>query len=284
MIKRLSETENTREKSQVKHRERTGQAPAKRVFSHSMAVCLSCLLFAMSVFYVAQVDSVTVAAGKRELPIYFVERQDNKIAISFDAAWGGDKTEQILDTLDEFGVRTTFFLVDIWTERFPELTKEIAARGHEIGNHSTTHAQMSKQSREEIVQELKVMSDHVESLTGTRPTLFRPPYGDYNNLVVTTARAEGYQVIQWSVDSLDWKNKGVEDLISRSTKGVKGGDIVLFHNDSEFITQALPEILRIYQEKGLEIVPVSELIYTENWTIDHQGQQKIVPASTPEVE
>lgn len=274
MIKRIGEREYTKEK----------ESRQTRAISHGMAVCLCCLMCAMSLFYAAKAPAVQTSAGKRELPIYSVERQDSKIAISFDAAWGGDKTEQILDTLDEFGVRTTFFLVDIWTERFPELTKEIAARGHEIGNHSTTHAEMSKQSRQEIIQELKVMSDHVEALTGTRPALFRPPYGDYNNLVVTTAREEGYQVIQWSVDSLDWKNKGVEDLIKRATKDVQGGDIVLFHNDSQFITQALPEILRIYQEKGLEIVPVSELIYTENWQIDHQGKQKIVPVNTPEVE
>ena len=249
-----------------------------------MLICTAALLFAMSIFCVTQTDSVSVAAAKRDLPIYFVQRDDGKIAISFDAAWGGDKTEAILDILDEYGVKTTFFLVDIWTERFPDLVKEIVARGHEIGNHSTTHAEMSKQTPAQIVQELKVMSDHAEALTGTRPTLFRPPYGDYDNDVVLTARSEGYEVIQWSVDSLDWKNKGVEDLISRSTRKTKSGDIVLFHNDSEFITEALPAILQAYQDQGLEVVKVSELLLESNWTIDNQGCQKPVPTNIPEVE
>ena len=139
------------------------------------------LLCALSAVYATGVRSAEVTARKRELPIYSVERNDQKIAISFDAAWGGDQTRRILDILDEYEVKTTFFLVDIWTQRFPELVKEIAARGHEIGNHSTSHPQMSKLSREKIRQELRVMSDNAQALTGVRPTLFRPPYGDYNN-------------------------------------------------------------------------------------------------------
>ena len=222
-------------------------------------------------------------ARKRELPIYCVDRADQKIAISFDAAWGGDKTRKILDILDEYQVKTTFFLVDIWTQRFPELVKEIAARGHEIGNHSTSHPQMSKLSAEKIAQELKTMSDEAEALTGARPTLFRPPYGDYNNQVVLTARAEGYEVIQWSVDSLDWKNRGVQDLVNRATQKVRSGDIVLFHNDSQYIVEALPAILKSYQAQGLTVVPVSELLLSGETTIDTQGRQRPAATTIPEV-
>lgn len=273
----------------IKHM--TGQSPSKtpeqkrahRMMS-SMTACTLALLIAMSVFTVSKAPDMPASAVKRELPIYSVSRDDGKIAISFDAAWGGDKTEAILDILDEYGVKTTFFLVDIWTERFPELVKEIAARGHEIGNHSTTHAEMSKQSREEIIRELKVMSDHVENLTGLRPTLFRPPYGDYDDEVVLTARAEGYEVIQWSVDSLDWKNRGVGDLVTRSTQKTKSGDIVLFHNDSTYIVEALPKILDYYKTQGLEVVKVSELLLEDNWTIDNRGCQQRAAAKIPEVE
>ena len=212
-----------------------------------------------------------------------MDRADQKIAISFDAAWGGDKTRKILDILDEYQVKTTFFLVDIWTQRFPELVKEIAARGHEIGNHSTSHPQMSKLSAEKIAQELKTMSDEAEALTGARPRLFRPPYGDYNNQVVLTARAEGYEVIQWSVDSLDWKNRGVQDLVNRATQKVRSGDIVLFHNDSQYIVEALPAILKSYQAQGLTVVPVSELLLSGETTIDTQGRQRPAATTIPEV-
>ena len=241
------------------------------------------LLCALSTLYAVSVRSAEVVARKRELPIYCVDRADQKIAISFDAAWGGDKTRKILDILDEYQVKTTFFLVDIWTQRFPELVKEIAARGHEIGNHSTSHPQLSKLSAEKIAQELKTMSDEAEALTGARPRLFRPPYGDYNNQVVLTARAEGYEVIQWSVDSLDWKNRGVQDLVNRATQKVRSGDIVLFHNDSQYIVEALPAILKSYQAQGLTVVPVSELLLSGETTIDTQGRQRPAATTIPEV-
>lgn len=232
------------------------------------------LLVLLGACYIGKVNGLEVMARKRDLPIYSVERDDNKIAISFDAAWGGDKTEKILDILDEYGVKTTFFLVDIWTQRFPELVKLIDERGHEIGNHSTSHKEMSKQNEQEIIRELKTASDEIEKLIGKPTTLFRPPYGDYDNLVVATARAQGYRTIQWSVDSLDWKNRGVQDMISRSTKNVKSGDIVLFHNDSQDIVEALPAILAAYRDKGLAVVTISELLLDGDTIIDTQGRQR----------
>ncbi len=241
------------------------------------------LLLLLGACYVGKVDGLEVMARKRDLPIYSVDRDDNKIAISFDAAWGGDKTEKILDILDEYGVKTTFFLVDIWTQRFPELVKLIDARGHEIGNHSTSHKEMSKQNEQEIIKELKVASDEIEKLIGKPTTLFRPPYGDYDNLVVATARQQGYQTVQWSVDSLDWKNKGVEDMISRATRNVKSGDIVLFHNDSKYIVESLPSILAAYRDKGLEVVMISELLLEGDTTIDTQGRQRKAATTSREV-
>lgn len=247
------------------------------------ALAAAVLLCAVSAVYASGTRSAEVLARKRELPVYSVDRDDGRIAVSFDAAWGGDKTMKILDILDEYGVKATFFLVDIWTQRFPELVQEIAARGHEIGNHSTTHPKMSGLSREKIAQELETMSANAEKITGARPTLFRPPYGDYNNDVVVTARQNGYEVIQWSVDSLDWKNKGVQPLIDRATKNVKSGDIVLFHNDSQYIVEALPAVLKSYREQGLTAGPVSSVLLAGETTIDPQGRQHPVATTIPEV-
>lgn len=223
-------------------------------------------------------EAATVLAVKRELPVYSVETDDNVIAISFDASWGGSQTMEILDILDRYGIKTTFFLVGIWVDKYPELVKEISARGHEIGNHSDSHPKMSTLSDEKIRTELSGVSDKIEALTGKRPTLFRPPYGDYNNKVVTVSRAEGYECVQWSVDSLDWKNRGVEDMVKRATTGVQKGDIVLFHNDSQYITQALPTILESYQQQGFKVIPVGEILLDGPYTIDVQGKQH--PAST----
>lgn len=225
--------------------------------------------------------ATTVVAQKRELPIYSVERDDKVVSISFDASWGADKTIPILDILDQYGVKTTFFLVGGWVDKYPDMVKEIFARGHEIGNHSNTHPQMSKLGEEGIRDELRMMSDKVEKLTGVRPTLFRPPYGDYNNRVVQVSRAEGYEAVQWSIDSLDWKDRGTQDIIKRCTYKVENGDIVLFHNDSNDIVNALPTVIQHYQGLGYTIVPVGQLILTGDYTIDVQGKQHPVQTTQP---
>ena len=251
--------------------------------AHAVSLLSFALLMTISAAYVGALpDTVSVVSGKRELPIYCVNRDDNKISISFDAAWGGDKTLGILELLDEYNIKTTFFLVDIWTQKYPELVKEIVARGHEIGNHSTSHPQMSKLNETQIAKELNTQADNVLDIAGVRPVLFRPPYGDYNNRVITTARAQGFVPIQWSVDSLDWKNRGAQEIINRATK-VKSGDIVLFHNDSQYILDALPAVLKYYAENGYSVVPISEILLTGETTIDIQGRQQPVSTKIPEV-
>ncbi|MCH5288223.1 MAG: polysaccharide deacetylase family protein [Christensenellaceae bacterium] len=237
------------------------------------ALIVSLALLAFCYLGPLQDNATTVLAVKRELPIYSVEREDKVISISFDASWGGDQTMGILDLLDEYNAKATFFLVGIWVDKYPELVKEIYDRGHEIGNHSDSHPHMTQISEAKMRQELDGMSDKLEAITGERPTLFRPPYGDYNNAVVLTTRAEGYECVQWSVDSLDWKNRGVQDLITRATKNVQSGDIILFHNDSQYILDALPTVLKTYQEQGFTLIPVGEILLQGDTTIDVQGKQ-----------
>ncbi len=140
---------------------------------------------------------------ERKLPIYSVDIKEKRIAISFDCAWGNEHTKPILDILDQYDVKTTFFMVEFWAEKFPDDVKEIYNRGHEIGNHSSTHPNMAKLSEEGIVKELKGAEDAIVQITGVKPTVFRPPFGAYNNSLVETCEANGYQVIQWDVDSLD---------------------------------------------------------------------------------
>lgn len=249
--------------------------------SGKQQLCCIALLLALAVLYIGplQQDSIAVASVKKELPIYSVERDDRVISVTFDASWGGDKTMRILDILDEYNAKATFFLVGIWVDKYPELVQAIHDRGHEIGNHSDSHPYMTKISEAKMRQELDGMSDKIEALIGKRPDLFRPPYGDYNNKVVTVTRDEGYEVVQWSIDSLDWKNRGVDDLVKRATANVQPGDIILFHNDSEYIVDALPTILSFYQEQGFEMIPAGDILLTGETTIDVQGKQHPVSAN-----
>lgn len=216
---------------------------------------------------------VNVFSTTKELPIYSVARDDKKIAISFDAAYGDEYTLDILDTLDEYKVKSTFFLVKFWVDKFPNQVVEIHNRGHEIGNHSASHPNMSTLSKGDMEKEIRSTADRIYDLTNERPFLFRPPYGDYNDLLIQTCRENGYYVIQWDIDSLDWKNLGVQPVVDTVVRNVDSGSIVLFHNNADYISEYLPIVIERLLEKGFEIVPVSELIYYDNFQMDNSGRQ-----------
>ena len=244
----------------------------------SALLCAVILILSTCVFCVkkAEGNTQTVGAGtgsKRSLPIYCVGRTDKKIAISFDCAWGVDFTDKLLDVMQKNDVRCTFFAVQFWVEKYPEYVEKIVAAGHEIGTHSRTHSYMSKQSETEIKDELTTSSLAIERLTGQKVTLFRPPYGDYNNLLIDTCNAMGIFPIQWDVDSLDWKNLSATEIAMRVINGAKSGSIILCHNNALHTAEALPLIFSTLKNRGFEFVPISELIYTENYRIDGSGKQ-----------
>jgi len=239
-----------------------------------LVLCLSLVTLAIIGLLVPNPSQTVFSESGKPLPVYSVDRSDKKIAISFDAAWGEEKTDEILKILEERNIQTTFFLVGYWVDKYPARVKQIFEAGHEIGNHSNTHPHMSELNEAAIAQELSALSDKVTAITGVRPTLFRPPYGDYDSEVVLTARTNGYEVVQWSVDSLDWKNLGVQPMIDRVVGKVQDGDIILFHNNSHYITEALPTILDALIADGFTIVPVSELLLEGDTLIDNAGVQR----------
>lgn len=212
-------------------------------------------------------------SSPRSLPIYNVGREDNKIAISFDCAWGTEHTDAILENLANAKVRATWFMVEFWSTKYPEYVKKIDEAGHEIGTHSKTHSYMSKLSQTEIEAEIKSSSEAITEITGKPVELFRPPYGDYNNLLIDTVNAMGIYPIQWDVDSLDWKDLSAADIASRIVERVKSGSIILCHNNGLHTAEALPVLIDTLRAKGFEFVPIGELIYRENYTIDASGKQ-----------
>lgn len=217
---------------------------------------------------------ISVSNQKRDLPIYCVDRGDEKIvALSFDAAWGNEDTHQLIEIMDKYNVKTTFFVVGSWVDNFPESVKELSDAGHEIMNHSNTHPHMTQISKEKMKEEIIECNKKIENITGVTPTLHRAPYGDYNNDVVQTVRESGCFTVQWDVDSLDWKNLSAAEITKRVTERVKPGSIVLFHNAALHTPEALPSIIEKLQGDGYNIVPVSEIIYKENFAIDQAGKQ-----------
>lgn len=224
--------------------------------------------------YASGFIDIPAAMGREKLlPIYSVDTEEKKISISFDAAWGNSHTRPVLDILDKYGIKTTFFLVAFWAEKYPEDLKEISRRGHEVQNHSATHPDMTTLSAEKIREEVETTEAVIEKLTGVKSNLFRPPFGAYNNKVIETLEGLGYKVIQWSVDSLDWKDISADEIVARVVSGIEPGAIVLFHNDAAHVEEYLPQMLEKLIESGYEIVPVGELIYWNDYHMDHTGKQ-----------
>lgn len=218
----------------------------------------------------------------RKLPIYCVDTEDKRIALSFDAAWGNEDTRKILDILIDNNVKATFFMTGEWIEKYPEDVKAIFAEGHELGNHSMNHLQMSTLSSEECAKEIQKPHDKVKELTGYEMKVFRPPYGDYNNILLDTAESLNYHTIQWDVDSLDWKDYGVENIIDTvcNHKHLNNGSIILMHNGATYTADALDQLIKNLKSQGFVFSLISDLIYTENYYIDHEGRQHQNPLSS----
>ena len=218
---------------------------------------------------------VSNSVNGRELPIYCVETKEPKIALTFDAAWGNEDTQKILEILKKHDVHVTFFMTGGWVESYPDDVKAILAAGHDLGNHSENHKNMSQLSDAEKREELMQVHDKVLELTGYEMFLFRPPYGDYDNAVVNVAKDCEYYTIQWDVDSLDWKDYGVDSIIKTVTehKHLGNGSIILCHNGAKYTAQALDTLITKLKEKGYTFVPVSELIYRDGYHMNVEGRQ-----------
>ncbi len=233
-----------------------------------------CLLAAAAIFYVVNFPAaVGASATTRQLPIYCVQRDQKLVAISFDAAWGNEDTQQLIDILGKYKVKATFFVVGEWVDKYPESVKALHDAGHEVMNHSNTHAHYPQMSADEVVADLNACNDKIEAVTGVRPTLVRLPYGDYDDNSINAVRSIGMEPIQWDVDSLDWKDLEAPEIIKRVTSKVQPGSIVLFHNAALHTPEALPTIIETLLQDGYTFVPISQIILTGEYTIDHTGRQ-----------
>ncbi len=216
---------------------------------------------------------VGASATERQLPVYCVQRDDKVVALSFDAAWGNEDTQQLIDILNKYKINTTFFVVGDWVDKYPESVKALAEAVNEVMNHSSHHAHFSKLSEDEIVADVTACNEKIAAITGTTPTLFRCPYGEYDDHVINAVSSMGMTAIQWNVDSLDWKGLSAEEIQKRVLKSIEPGSIILFHNAAENTPEALPGIIESLIADGYKIVPVSQILLSGEYTIDNTGKQ-----------
>lgn len=239
-----------------------------------LMIIIGCMTMALLGAF-AFTGTVSFMASERKLPIYCVDREDKVVSISFDAAWGNEQTQTLLDILKDKGVKSTFFLVGFWAEKYPESVKAIADAGHDVGNHSNTHPHLPKMDKDKVLAQIEDCNKKIEAAGAPRPILFRPPYGDYNNCVVESTNELKMHCIQWDVDSLDWKDPTADDMVKRIKSKLKPGSIILMHNGAKNTPEALPKIIDMIKGEGYQIVPISEIIYKENYSMDSQGKQKL---------
>ena len=259
-----------------KRKDHTGKARFLVLKRRHLAL-LAAVLGAAAIFTAVRMPaSVSATAAARQLPIYCVERDQKVCSISFDAAWGADNTEKILDVLDEYGVKATFFVVGMWAEQYPDTAKLIAERGHEVMNHSSRHDHFNTLSSDQIIADVTKCNETVAALTGVTPTLIRCPFGEYDDHVISAIRSMGMEPVQWDVDSLDWKGISASEITRRVTGKVGSGSIILFHNAGEHTPEALPDILKYLIGEGYDIVPISQILLPGEYTIDHEGRQHAV--------
>lgn len=231
----------------------------------------------------AIVTSVGTHAEEHRLPIYRVERGDNKIALTFDVAWENSNTGELIDILGENNARATFFVTGDWCDRYPDDVRMFFDAGHEIQNHSDQHPHVKGINVNDLINDTREASRKITAITGEEPTLYRAPYGEYDDSMLTTVEGMGLKVIQWDVDSIDWKDPTPDEIKTRILDKTKSGSILLFHNDLENTTEALPQILTELKSRGFEFVPVSELIYSDNYTIDANGEQSPIVQSSLDI-
>ena len=218
---------------------------------------------------------ISSASATRKLPIYAVQTGEKKVAVTFDAAWTNQDTDKLIKILKKHNAVATFFIVGDWAEKFPESVKAFYDAGHTIANHSDTHKAFSKCSREEIKEEIINCNEKLEKITGEQITLLRAPSGDYTDQSLEVAKELGMFTIQWDCDSLDYTKISVDEIVNRVTTGTKNGSIILFHNGVENTAEALDKVLTELKKQGYSFVSVNDLIYKENYYLDHTGRQHL---------
>ena len=220
-------------------------------------------------------NTIITSSNSKELPIYNVQTNENKVALTMNCAWNADDIESILKILEKNEVKITFFVVGEWADKYPEALKKMADAGHEIANHSDTHPHVNNLSSEDNIKQIETCSQKIEAITGKETTLYRAPYGEYNNTVIRASKLAGHKAIQWNLDTLDYTGLTGEKMWERINGKLQNGSIILMHNGTEHTADSLEMLLNNIKKSGYEIVTVSNLIYKDNYVIDNNGTQKL---------
>ena len=248
----------------------------KRVIRNVLTLFL--LIFTMVLSIGMKNQYIGIFAEDSNKPIYKVSKEEKELALTFDINWAeNDELYNILDVLDKYNVKATFFIMGGWvnySDENREKLKKINERGHEIGNHSYIHPMFTKINEERMKSELDKTNKIIKDTIGIDVNLFRFPSGDYNKKSIEFVKSNGYEIIQWNIDSIDWKQLGEEKEYNNVMKKIEPGSIILFHNNAKYTPKNLDKIIKELQEEGYSFIPVGKMIYnSEDSYINENGEQ-----------
>lgn len=241
----------------------------------TLFLLLAVILYGIETRYSNEKTIAASSSSTDELPIYSVDTEKPLLALTFDSAWGDEDLKDILSILEKHNAPATFFVTGEWTRKYPDAIRMIDENGHDIANHGNSHKHMPQISKEEMKMEIQECHNAVKEITGKDMTLFRAPYSDWNTEVISVAHSLGYSSINHSVDSLDWKDYGVDSIIQTvcEHKNLENGSIILLHNGATYTKDALDIMLTNLEEDGYSFVKAADLIYTSDYYFDHTGKQ-----------
>ena len=253
----------------------------QKIYSYLVALSTVIALFVIAFALTNNAENTIVtSANAKELPIYNVQTEEKKVALTMNCAWNADDIDSILQTLEKSQIKLTFFVVGDWANKYPEALKKMANAGHEIANHSDTHPHVNNLSSEENIKQIETCSKKIEAITGKKTTLYRAPYGEYNNTVIKSAKTSGHTPIQWNLDTLDYTGLTGQEMWARLNGKLQNGSIILMHNGTEHTADSLEMLLNNIKQAGYKIVTVSDLIYKNGYVIDNNGTQKLKANNT----
>lgn len=224
-----------------------------------LASLLIILMLFITLFFTYNINYQYAFNYENENIFYNGNREKNNVCIMFNVYWGDEYLEDILRVLENYRVKTTFFIGGIWLEKNPEMLKKIYNAGHEIGSHGYLHLDHNKLSYEQNLEEMRATHKLIKSILNIDITLFAPPSGSFNKATIEASTSMGYTTIMWSKDTIDWRDKNASIIYERATKSVVGGDLILCHPTSETL-KALPSILEYYKLNNLIQNKVSEVL------------------------
>ena len=238
---------------------------------------LVCLAAALIIIF-AVFGSVTASAEESKKPVYRVERGDNKVALTFTCAWDASDTDTILDALSSASAKATFFVTGEFCDAHPEAVRKMSSAGHSVQNCTDKNVHIKGMNINDLIADIKSAAQKIRTLTGKEPTLFRAPYGDYDDKAITTIEGMGYIPVQWDVDSKDLDDPDAVSVRKRISDGAVSGSILLFRNDCAVTAEALPQIITELKQKGYELAKAEDVVFTSNYIIDENGVQQYRPS------